>query len=65
MTAKNKLTLEEFLNLPKGNGIYELQDGETVFKVSPKEFHSMLTLALTNLLAKWAKGKGRVRLERA
>lgn len=63
MTTKNELTLEEFLALPQEDGIYELIDGEAVFKVSPKEFHSALTLALTNLLTKWAKGQGRVRLE--
>ncbi len=63
MTTKNELTLEEFLALPQEDGIYELIDGEAVFKVSPKEFHSALTLALTNLLTKWAQGRGRVRLE--
>lgn len=63
MATKNKLTLEEFLDSPKGDGIYELVNGEAVFKVSPKEFHSALTFALTTLLSRWAKGKGRVRLE--
>ena len=61
--TKTDLTLEEFWALPPGETAYELIDGQAVPKVSPKEFHSMLTLALTNILARWAKGKGRVRLE--
>lgn len=63
MSTTSKLTLEEFLDLPQEDGIYELVDGEAVFKVSPKQFHSALTFALTTLLSRWAKGKGRVRLE--
>ncbi len=63
MATRNELSLEEFLNLPQESGIYELIDGEAVFKVSPKEFHSTLTFALTTLLSRWAKGRGRVRLE--
>ena len=49
--------------MPKGDIIYELVDGQAVPKVSPKEFHSMLTFALTTLLSQWAKRRGRVRLE--
>ena len=63
MTAKTFLTLEEFWALPEGETAYELVDGKAIPKVSPKEFHSMLTFALTTLLTRWAKGKGRVRLE--
>lgn len=63
MVTKSELSLEEFLNLPQESGIYELVDGDAVFKVSPKEFHSTLTFALTTLLSRWAKGRGRVRLE--
>ena len=58
-----KLTLEEFLAMPEGDVTDELVDGQVVPKVSPKEFHSMLTFALTTLLTRWAKGRGRVRLE--
>lgn len=58
-----KLTLEEFLAIPKGDIICEFVNGQAVPKVSPKEFHSMLTFALTTLLTQWAKGRGRVRLE--
>ncbi len=63
MTAKTFLTLEEFWALPEGETTYELVDGEAIPKVSPKEFHSMLTFALTTLLTHWAKNRGRVRLE--
>lgn len=57
------LTLEEFWALPSGETAYELVDGRAIPKVSPKEFHSMLTFALTTLLTRWAKGKGRIRLD--
>ena len=58
-----KLTLEDFLALPQGDVHYEFVDGRAVPKVSPKEFHSMLTFALTAILSKWAKRRGRVCLE--
>jgi Uma2 family endonuclease len=58
-----KLTLQEFLALPEGDVTYEFVDGQAVPKVSPKEFHSMLTFALTTLLTRWSKQRGRVRLE--
>ncbi|MEW5859050.1 MAG: Uma2 family endonuclease [Cyanobacteriota bacterium] len=58
-----QLTLQEFLALPQGDVTYEFVDGQAVPKVSPKEFHSMLTFALTTLLTRWSKQQGRVRLE--
>ncbi|MEW5859048.1 MAG: Uma2 family endonuclease [Cyanobacteriota bacterium] len=58
-----KLTLEEFLALPEGDVNYEFVDGQAVPKLSPKQFHSMLTFALTTLLTRWSKQRGRVRLE--
>ncbi len=61
--AGTKLTLQEFLALPAGDVTYEFVNGQAVPKVSPKEFHSMLTFALTTLLTQWAKQRGRVRLE--
>lgn len=61
-TPRN-LTLEEFWALPPGETSYELVDGRATPKVSPKEFHSVLTFALTTLLSRWCKGKGRTRLE--
>ena len=63
MITKTNLTLDEFWALPKGETAYELVDGRAIPKVSPKEFHSTLTFALTTLLTRWAKGRGRVRLE--
>ncbi len=63
MITKTDLTLEEFWALPKGETAYELVDGKAIPKVSPKEFHSTLTFALTTLLTRWAKSRGRVRLE--
>ena len=63
VSTGNKLTLEEFLALPEGDVIYEFVDGQAVPKVSPKQFHSMLTFALTTLLSQWSKQRGRVRLE--
>ncbi len=63
MITKIDLTLEEFWALPEGETAYELVDGKAIPKVSPKEFHSTLTFALTTLLTRWAKSRGRVRLE--
>lgn len=61
--AGTKLTLQEFLALPEGDVTYEFVNGHAIPKVSPKEFHSMLTFALTTLLTQWSKQRGRVRLE--
>lgn len=60
--VKKQLTLQEFLELPWGEGniIYELIDGEAVPKMSPKKFHSKLTRALLYLIDEWCKGKGEV-----
>lgn len=63
MITKTDLTLDEFWALPEGETAYELVDGRAIPKVSPKEYHSTLTFALTTLLTRWAKGRGRVRLE--
>lgn len=63
MTTKTDLTLEEFWALPPGETAYELVDGRAIPKLSPKEFHSTLTFALTTLLSRWAKGRGLVRLK--
>ncbi len=63
VTTGTKLTLEEFLALPEGDVNYEFVDGQAVPKLSPKQFHSMLTFALTTLLTRWSKQRGRVRLE--
>ncbi|MEH2317196.1 Uma2 family endonuclease [Nostoc sp.] len=62
LQAKNQLTLEEFLNLPPGEGdiTYELVDGQAIPKMSPKKFHSKLTRALLNLIEQCCEGKGEV-----
>ncbi|MEH1815912.1 MAG: Uma2 family endonuclease [Nostoc sp.] len=62
LQAKNQLTLQEFLNLPSGEGdvTYELVDGQASPKMSPKKFHSKLTRALLNLIEQCCEGKGEV-----
>lgn len=60
VVIKNKLTLQEFLNLPVGDVNYEFVNGYAVAKVSPKYFHSTLQSALLLLIHNWCKGKGRV-----
>ncbi len=62
LQAKNQLTLQEFLNLPPGEGdiTYELVDGQAIPKMSPKFFHAKLTHVLLNLIEKSCEGKGEV-----
>ncbi len=62
LQAKNQLTLQEFLNLPTGEGdiTYELVDGQAIPKMSPKKFHSKLTRALLNLIEQCCEGEGEV-----
>ncbi|MEH2088415.1 Uma2 family endonuclease [Nostoc sp.] len=62
LQAKNQLTLQEFLNLPPGEGdiTYELVDGQAIPKMSPKFFHAKLTRVLLNLIEKSCEGKGEV-----
>lgn len=62
VSSGTKLTLQEFLALPEGEGdvTYEFVDGHAVPKVSPKFFHSTLQAALIVLIRAWCKGKGRV-----
>lgn len=67
LQAKNQFTLQEFLNLPPGEGdtTYELVDGQIITKMSPKKFHSRLTRALLYLIEQWCEGKGEVCIELA
>jgi Uma2 family endonuclease len=58
-----KLTLEQFLALPEGDRTYELIEGETIPKMSPKRFHSRLTGTLYKLLTDWNKEKGEIGIE--
>ena len=62
LQVKNKLTLQEFLELPPGEGdiIYEFIDGKAIAKMSPKFFHSKITRALLYLIDEWCEGKGQV-----
>lgn len=62
LQAKTQLTLQEFFNLPPGEGdiTYELIDGQAIPKVSPKFFHSKLTRTLLNLIEQWCEGQGEV-----
>jgi Uma2 family endonuclease len=62
LQAKNQLTLQEFLNLPPGEGdiTYELVNGQAIPKMSPKFFHSKLTRVLLNLIEQSCEGKGEV-----
>ncbi|MEH1790754.1 MAG: Uma2 family endonuclease [Nostoc sp.] len=62
LQAKNQLTLQEFLNLPSGEGdiTCELIDGQAIPKMSPKFFHAKLTRVLLNLIEQSCEGKGEV-----
>ncbi|TRT84883.1 MAG: Uma2 family endonuclease, partial [Microcystis aeruginosa Ma_AC_P_19900807_S299] len=53
LISSKPLTLPEFLLLPDGDITYELVDGEAIPKMSPKFFHSRLTLALSSILDHW------------
>ncbi|GCL38780.1 protein of unknown function DUF820 [Sphaerospermopsis reniformis] len=63
IAIKNQLTLQEFLNLPEEDITYELVNGEAKAKMSPKRFHSRLTIALCLILTQWAENKGEVGIE--
>ncbi|MBN4001062.1 Uma2 family endonuclease [Nostoc sp. LPT] len=65
LQAKNQLTLQEFLNLPPGEGdiTYELVDGQAILKMSPKFFLAKLTRVLLNLIEQSCEEKGEVCLE--
>ena len=62
LQVNHKLTLQEFLNLPPGEGdiTYELVDGQAIPKMSPKFFHAKLTFILCNLIKQWCLDKGEV-----
>ncbi len=62
LQASNQLTLQEFLNLPPGEGdiTYELVNGQAIPKMSPKKFHSKLTRAFIHLIEELCEGKGEV-----
>lgn len=51
--TQKSLTLQDFLSLPDEDITHELIEGKAVPKMSPKRFHSRLTLALSFLLDEW------------
>jgi len=65
LISSKPLTLPEFFSLtdPDGDITYELVDGEAIPKMSPKFFHSRLTLALSSILDRWNQGRGEVGIE--
>ncbi len=63
IAAPTPLSLDEFLQLPEKDGIFELVDGEVIRKVSPKFFHAKLAVTLGILLSEWAIGRGELGVE--
>ena len=63
--TKTQLTLEEFLTLPEGEGdiTYELIDGQSLPKMSPKKFHSRLTRTFIKILEQWGDERGEIGVE--
>jgi len=57
MITDQELTLDKFLNLPQDDNTYELIDGKAIPKMSPKRFHSRLTVALCLILEQWRQNK--------
>ncbi len=62
LQAKNKFTLQEFLNLPPGEGdtTYELVDGQIIAKMSPKFHHSKLTRTFIQIFEEWGQELGEI-----
>ena len=63
ITTTQNLTFEEFLALPNNDVTYEFVDGKALPKMSPKRFHSRVTLALSLLLDKWNQDTGEIGIE--
>ncbi|AFZ59903.1 Uma2 family endonuclease [Anabaena cylindrica FACHB-243] len=63
VSVKHQLTLQEFLALPEEDITYELVNGQAKPKISPKRFHSRLTIALCLLLTQWAQNQGEIGVE--
>ena len=62
--STKKLTKAEFWRLADAaDRTYELIDGIAVPKISPKYFHARSTRRMLNILAEWAKDRGRVEIE--
>ena len=63
MLTTQKLTLQEFLELPEHDHNYELIEGQAIPKMSPKRFHSRLTGAIYLLLTQWVQDRGEIGIE--
>ena len=61
--TKATLTLDEFLSSPLASENYEFFDGELTQKMSPKHYHSRVTVKLSRLLDDWSENKGEVGIE--
>ncbi|MGA1475483.1 MAG: Uma2 family endonuclease [Prochlorothrix sp.] len=57
------MTLAAFLALPESDTALELINGQAIPKMSPKRFHSRLTVALYNLLSDQLGDRGEVAIE--
>jgi Uma2 family endonuclease len=62
LQTKKQITLQEFLNLPPGEGdiTYELVDGQIFPKMSPKFNHSKLTRTFIKIIEGWSQERGEV-----
>jgi Uma2 family endonuclease len=58
MVTKQKLTLEEFLQLPDDDVSLEYVDGEVVEKVSPQTQHAVLMAKVLSILSDAAEAAG-------
>ncbi len=54
----NKLSFEEFLNLPQSDDRYELVDGELVPKMTPTTPHSRVQKRILRLIDDWCDSTG-------
>jgi Uma2 family endonuclease len=63
-TPVKKLTKAEFWAIADSSDrTYELIDGVSIAKMSPKYFHAKSTLQLVRILDQWSDGRGRLGIE--
>ncbi len=60
MLTTKKLTLQEYLAIPQDDNYCELVDGQAIPKMSPKRFHSRVTVALCSIFNKWIEDQGEI-----
>ncbi len=63
MLTTKKLTLQEYLAIPQDDNYCELVDGQAIPKMSPKRFHSRVTVALCLLFNEWIEDRGEIGIE--